>query len=202
MIKVILSNNLERRIINTDGEKTVRQILEDAGMFLAGSRTMMNGTPLTAGEMNFPLMDLGVEDTCCITHVAAQNNACGVSIVGAVAVLESDLTLAQIKMFRKYRPDALIAVNKDNDPLFSIDLADTPEGSLSKDRAAFGTVTSMKGNATITIPVGAHPDPVEYIAEEYGPCLNIIRRLEENALAQISDLEEECAAIRAMITRA
>ncbi len=202
MIKVTVSNNVERRIISAEGDRTVREILENSGMLFSGSLTLMDGAPLTDDQMDSTLKDLGVEDACRITCAAGQDNACGVSIVGAVAVLESDLTLAQIRTMLKHRPDALKVVDKNDEVVFGIELAETPEGSLTKSCAAFGTATSMNGNATITIPVGGYADPVGYIAEEYGACLNFIRKLEENALAQMDEVEEELAAIRRMITRA
>ncbi len=201
MIKVTVSNNLERKTVSADGDKTVREILKGAGLVFAGSGTLMNGTPLTDAELDSALNALGVEDACSITCAAGQNNACSVSILGAAAVLESDLTLEQIRLMGKHRPDALTVVNKDDEPVFKISLAETPEGSLTDDGAAFGTAVSMNGNATITLSVGAPSDPVGYVAEKYGACLNFIHKLEENALSQMEDVEEERSAIRRMIAR-
>ena len=201
MIKVTVSNNLEHKTVSVDGEKTIREIMENTGMVFAGSRTLMDDTPLTDAELDSSLNTLGAENDCRITCAAGQNNACSVSILGAAAVLESDLTLEQIRVIGKHRPDALTVVNKDDEPVFKISLAETPEGSLTEDGAAFGTAVSMNGNATITISVGAPSDPVGYVAEKYGACLNFIHKLEENALSQMEDVEEERNAIRRMIAR-
>ena len=203
MIKVTVSNTIERRTLAVDEKTTVNEILKNTGMVFSASRARLNDTPLTAAEMDSPLGSLGVGDACRVACVAGQNNAsCGVSIVGAVAVLESDLTLEQIRIVKKHRPDALVVVDKNDNPVFDIDLAETAAGSLDKKRAAFGTATSMNGNATITIPLEGHADPVAYIAEEYGACLTFIRKLEDNALSQMGEIEEERAAVRHMITRA
>ena len=200
MITVFLSGNHGCLTVFVESERTVREILEGSSKFFADSAAMLDGTPLTDAQMDMTLRELGVKESCSITCTPL-HATCTVLIVGAVAVLESILTPAQILLFKKYRPDALVVVNKDEKPIFRIDLGDTPEGSLDDHCAAFGTAVSSGGYATITLPVGGHDDPVSYVVDEYGCPINFIHKLEENAVAQLIDLEHEIDSIRGIIVR-
>lgn len=202
MIEVKLNNNLTRSTAIVDENKTVRQVLEEAGWDLNVGQTMMDGGILRAEDMNKTLAELGVTETCRISKVAKQDNAVTVDIVGSVAVIESSLTPEQIKTAEKYRPDALTVVNKDDEPVFRVGTTNTQEGAINKFGASFGVATSTEGFATITVPWDNGGDAVDRFVDKFGGALNFIKKLEDNVISQLEDIAEENAAVRSMIARA
>lgn len=202
MIEVKLNNNINRTKVIVDENKTVKQVLEEAGWDMTTGQTLLDGGLLRAEDMNQTLAELGVTESCRISKVAKQDNAIGVSIIGSVAVIESALTPEQIRSVEKYRPDALTVVDKDDNPVFRMGTTNSQEGAINKFGASFGTATSVNGNATITIPWDNGDDAISRFVDKYGGALNFIKKLEENVLSQLEDIAEENNAVRAMIARA
>lgn len=202
MIEVKLMNNLTKSTAIVDENKTIRQILEDEDWDLSVGRVMLDGIPLNAVDLTKTLAEFGVSDSCRISKVAKQDNALHVDIVGSVAVIESDLTPAEIKTAEKYRPDALTVVNKDDEPVFRMGTTNTQEGSINKFGASFGVATSTEGYATITVPWDNGDDAISRFVDKFGGALNFIKKLEDNVKNQLDDITEENNAVKAMIARA
>lgn len=202
MIKVKIGNNLGMKEYILDGSVTIREALEQAGIDAGVGTTMLDGASLGARELDNTFEDYNIDDKCVLMNVVKADNAVTVSIVGPVAIIASQLTVEQIKQIEKYRPDALVVVDKDENPLFKMTVAKNSKGSLNKYGAAFSTAGTSDGSSTITIdlPEGKYNEAgAQWVAEEFGGPLNFIRKLEENAILQLDDISNEVTEIKNLI---
>lgn len=62
MIKVLVKTNTARREIITEAESTPNAVFNDMGVSIAGSMVNLNGTLLSATDLNSSFSALGVTD--------------------------------------------------------------------------------------------------------------------------------------------
>lgn len=62
MIKVLVKTNTARREIITEAESTPNEVFNDMGVSIAGSMVNLNGTPLSATDLNSSFSSLGATD--------------------------------------------------------------------------------------------------------------------------------------------
>lgn len=75
MVKVFVGNNVKRESVIVDGNTTLRQVLEDAGIDYTRSATHLDGQSLRAGELDKTFNELGVTERCFLLNVAKADNA-------------------------------------------------------------------------------------------------------------------------------
>lgn len=203
MIKIIVKSNTTSKSIIADENRTLRSILEEAGVDYSVGTTSLDGVSLPAGGIDKTFADYGVTEKCYLMNVAKMDNAAAIKIVGGVAVIESALKLEDIKKLAKYRPAALSlfeGTGKDKEEVFAIG-AGRGYGSISTFGASFGSHTTTDGKATITIeiPEGTE-DPKAYIADKVGVAILNLNKVEAQFEAANADIDQEIAAINANIT--
>ena len=203
MIKIIVKSNTTSKSIIADENRTLRSILEEAGVDYSVGTTSLDGVSLPAGGIDKTFADYGVTEKCYLMNVAKVDNAAAIKIVGGVAVIESALKLEDIKKLKKYRPNALSLFEgsgKDKEEVFQIG-AGRGYGSISTYGASFGSHTTTDGKATITIeiPEGTE-DPKAYIADKVGVAILNLNKVEAQFEAANADIDQEIAAINANIT--
>lgn len=203
MIKIIVKSNTTSKSIIADENRTLRSILEEAGVDYSVGTTSLDGVSLPAGGIDKTFADYGVTEKCYLMNVAKVDNAAAIKIVGGVAVIESALKLEDIKKLAKYRPAALSlfeGTGKDKEEVFQIG-AGRGYGSISTYGASFGGHTTTDGKATITIeiPEGTE-DPKAYIADKVGVAILNLNKVEAQFEAANADIDQEIAAINANIT--
>lgn len=203
MIKIIVKSNTTSKSIIADENRTLRSILEEAGVDYSVGTTSLDGVSLPAGGIDKTFADYGVTEKCYLMNVAKMDNAAAIKIVGGVAVIESALKLEDIKKLAKYRPAALSlfeGTGKDKEEVFQIG-AGRGYGSISTFGASFGSHTTTDGKATITIeiPEGTE-DPKAYIADKVGVAILNLNKVEAQFEAANADIDQEIAAINANIT--
>lgn len=203
MIKIIVKSNTTSKSIIADENRTLRSILEEAGVDYSVGTTSLDGVSLPAGGIDKTFADYGVTEKCYLMNVAKMDNAAAIKIVGGVAVIESALKLEDIKKLAKYRPAALSlfeGTGKDKEEVFQIG-AGRGYGSISTYGASFGSHTTTDGKATITIeiPEGTE-DPKAYIADKVGVAILNLNKVEAQFEAANADIDQEIAAINANIT--
>lgn len=62
MIKVLVKTNTTRREVTADVTQTPGAVFNDMGVSVAGAVVNLNGTILTATDLNTPFETLGVQD--------------------------------------------------------------------------------------------------------------------------------------------
>ena len=126
-----------------------------------------------------------------------------ISIAGSAVIITSDISLDNLKLIQKYRPQALSLKDEEGKTtLFAI--ATGESGSVTKYGAIFNSFTrDADKKATITImkndlPAEADKAKAE-IADEFGTALNFINKLEALLPAVVEEINTEHAAIMAAI---
>jgi hypothetical protein len=75
MIQVTVGTNTSRTKVVASGDKTPKQILDQAGVNYSTATVHLDGASLTAKQMNQSLTELGITESCyLIAVVKAENN--------------------------------------------------------------------------------------------------------------------------------
>lgn len=75
MIKVTLGNNIDRKSVIVDENKTLKAVLEDNGVDYSRGTMHLDGASLNAGELNKTFAQLGITDKCYLLSVTKTDNA-------------------------------------------------------------------------------------------------------------------------------
>lgn len=75
MIKVTLGNNIDRKSVIVDENKTLKAVLEDNGVDYSRGTMHLDGASLGAGELNKTFAQLGITDKCYLLSVTKTDNA-------------------------------------------------------------------------------------------------------------------------------
>lgn len=195
------------RIVTTAGQDirpytedtTVREILEDSDITLLSSTiTMLDGCNLRPGDLDKTLDELNVtRDSCVLSAVVKTANAVEATFIGNVVHIISELKLEDIKLIRKYRPQALSLreeVDGKQVPVFSIGVAKNDGGTVNKAGITFGSVATAEGNAMVSL-VNEGNLSVDEIKDAIGLPMLKLKKLEE----QLGDIKDEIVAEKAQI---
>ena len=76
-----------------------------------------------------------------------------VVVAGKAIVINSGVKLEDLKLIKKFRPDALILKGGEDgkEQIFRIDVAENEAGNINKYGAVFGEATRDEGFATLTM---------------------------------------------------
>ena len=75
MIKVTMGNNVKRKTEILDPETTLREALEDAEIDYTKGITNLDGSSLTAGDLDKTFADFGITEKCYLLNVVKADNA-------------------------------------------------------------------------------------------------------------------------------
>ena len=125
-------------------------------------------------------------------------------VVGQAVVITSAVKFEDIKLIKKYRPEALILYKgegQEKEPVFKIGVAPVGCGSISKYGVEFESATRDEAKlATLTGVLTQEFEGEElkaFISDEYGPAILLLNELE----AQLPAVVEEIAAMKDRIDR-
>ena len=75
MIKVTLGNNVDRKSVIVDENKTLKSVLEENSIDYSRGAMHLDGASLGAGELNKTFAELGVTEKCYLLNIAKMDNA-------------------------------------------------------------------------------------------------------------------------------
>lgn len=199
------------RIVTTTGQDirpytedtTVREILEDSEITLLSSTiTMLDGCNLRPGDIDKTLVELNVtRDSCVLSAVVKTTNAVEATFIGNVVHVISDLKVEDVRMIKKYRPDALSlyeTVDSKQIPVFSVGVAKNDSGNITKSGITFSSVSTAEGNAMATM-VNEDNLSVDEIKDIIGVPMLQLKKLEESLGGIKDEIAEQKAKIDEMI---
>jgi hypothetical protein len=73
MIKVIVSNNVERKTLIVPADKTIDAVIEESGVAMGSARPYLDGEPVH-DKTHMTLQALGAGETAYLTAVANKDN--------------------------------------------------------------------------------------------------------------------------------
>ena len=127
-----------------------------------------------------------------------------ITIIGATAAVISGVKLEDIKVLEKYKPQAHVLKEKDEDgkakEVFRIG-SGCGNGAIGKYGANFGAATNAEGFALVTIQIPEDvEDPKEYIADKIGVAVVNLNKIEAQIPEALEAVEEEREAVLENIT--
>lgn len=124
-----------------------------------------------------------------------------IKVTGNAVVITSALTVKQIETAAKYRPQALLLLDEDKNPVFAVGIGGGT-GSITKHGAVFSRTADAEGRATITL-ITAFPDDAdrkEFVADLLGNAVLNLNKLEATLPAVLGEVAAEKAAVLEGIT--
>ncbi len=124
------------------------------------------------------------------------------TVAGNALVVTAGVKLSDIKMVKKYRPEALTLYEgegKDRTPVFKLGVGASGisnYGAEFDEEARDGSGVAI---CTILLPTGVE-DVTEYISDKFGRAILKLNKLEETLPGIISEIADEKAMIEANIT--
>lgn len=208
--KVNVSNGTDGAVITADSSRTLRSILNEAGVNYQRGLLQFNGDILGKSALDSTLEDVvDDEDQVQVLRVTvkADNAADEATAVinGAALIITSSATPEQLKTMKKYRPQALKLYEGEGNAkkeVFMVSIA-PGNGFISKDGAVFSDRTNTNGKATITMDIPEDvTDPKEWAADMLGVSILNLRKTEKQFAAMLEDVQKEKEAVAAAITMA
>jgi len=190
---ITVSNSLNRKTVIVDGDMTVYELFEHAGIPVGNGKVSVGGRFVT--DLDTTLDDLGLNPNIQIQAMSTvkSENAATAKVTGSVVVVTSAHKLEDIQKIEKYAPEALKLLDENGDPSFIVTTETDSCGNLSTWSAAFSDDTTADGLATITLPYEGK-DPAKYVEEAYGIGLYKLNKVEHaitEALSEVGGLLDE-----------
>lgn len=123
-----------------------------------------------------------------------------VKICGDAIVIESTMTIKDLKMIQRFRPDALVLKGGEDGktPVFALGVTCGAAG-IGSIGAQFKDAARETGLATMTIVKHYDGDLKEYIADNYGAALASLAALEETLPDVLAEIQAQRDAVIASI---
>lgn len=75
MIKVTVGNNVKRESVIVESSRTLRTVIEDAGIDYTRGVMHLDGSSLAAGDLDKSFSDFGITEKCFLLNVVKADNA-------------------------------------------------------------------------------------------------------------------------------
>lgn len=210
--KINVSNGTDGAELTVDSSRTLRSVLEEAGVNYSRGLLQYNGTILGQSALDSTIEEvtdnpdqkqilrMTVKADNAAEEAAAEATAV---VVGGALVITSSATPDEIATIRKYRPNALKLMEGEGahkEQIFMIGLEDGP-GSINKFGAMYSKRTDKYGKATITINIPEEEEnPKAWAEEMLGVSILHLRKTEKQFAAMLDDVKQEKAAVAAAIS--
>lgn len=205
--KVNVSNGTDGAVITAESTRTLRSLLDEAGVNYSRGLLQFNGDILGKAALDSTLEDVvDNEDQTQILRVTVKaDNAADEAtamITGGAMVIVSTATPEQLKMLKKYRPSALKLYEGEGAAKKEVFMAgiDSGAGCINKYGAIFSDRTDKNGKATITMTIPEDvADVKEWAADTLGVSILHLRKLEKQFAPMLEDVKQEKDAVAAAI---
>lgn len=75
MIKVTVGNNVKRESVIVENSRTLRSVIEDAGIDYTRGVMHLDGSTLQPGDLDKSFADFGINEKCFLLSVVKADNA-------------------------------------------------------------------------------------------------------------------------------
>ncbi len=75
MIKVTVGNNVKRESVIVENSRTLRSVIEDAGIDYTRGVMHLDGSTLQPGDLDKSFADFGINEKCFLLNVVKADNA-------------------------------------------------------------------------------------------------------------------------------
>ena len=205
--KVNVSNGTDGAVITAESTRTLRSLLDEAGVNYSRGLLQFNGDILGKSALDSTLDDVvdNADQTQILRVTVKADNAADeatATITGGAMVITSTATPEQLKMLKKYRPSALKLYEGEGAAKKEVFMAgiEAGAGCINKYGAIFSDRTDKNGKATITMTVPEDvTDVKEWAADTLGVAILQLRKLEKQFAPMLEDVKQEKEAVAAAI---
>lgn len=205
--KVSVSNGTDGEVITAESSRTLRSLLEEAGLNYQRGLLQFNGDILGKSALDSTLDDVvdNPDQTQVLRVTVKAENAADEAtavVTGSALVITSSATPEQLKTMKKYRPQALKLFDGEGSAKKEIFMVSIGPGAgfISKDGAVFSERTNKNGKATITMDIPEDvADVKEWAADMLGVSILNLRKTEKQFAAMLADVQKEKEAVAAAI---
>lgn len=205
--KVSVSNGTDGEVITAESSRTLRSLLEEAGLNYQRGLLQFNGDILGKSALDSTLDDVvdNPDQTQVLRVTVKAENAADEAtavVTGSALVITSSATPEQLKTMKKYRPQALKLFDGEGSAKKEVFMVSIGPGTgfISKDGAVFSERTNKNGKATITMDIPEDvADVKEWAADMLGVSILNLRKTEKQFAAMLADVQKEKEAVAAAI---
>ena len=204
--KVNVSNGTDGAVITAESSRTLRSLLEEAGVNYQRGLLQFNGDILGKSALDSTLdevVDNADQTQVLRVTVKADNAAEATAVInGSAMVIASSATPEQLKTMKKYRPQALKLYEGEGTAKKEVFMVSIGPGTgfISKDGAIFSERTNKDGKATITMDIPEDvTDVKEWAADALGVSILNLRKTEKQFATMLADVQKEKEAVAAAI---
>ena len=117
-----------------------------------------------------------------------------VFIIGAAAVIVSNVKLEDWKRVTRYASEPVMVMDKDGEPIFQVGYG-PGTGCVSENGIQWGSYTTEEGNATVTLILDEDlEDKWEAVQDVAGLALACLERIEQVILGEMDEEYEDSGA--------
>lgn len=206
--KISVSNGTDGAELTVDSSRTLRSVLDEAGLNYSRGLLQYNGTILSNSCLDSTIEDVtddpNQKQILRITVKAenAVDEACAV-VNGAAMVITSSATPEQLKTLKKYRPHALKLYDGEGSnkkEVFMVNVTGDGDGCINQYGAVFSERTNQAGKATITMMIPEDvTDVKEWAADTLGVSILHLRKVEQQFAEVLDEVQAEKAAVNEAI---
>ena len=204
--KVNVSNGTDGAVITAESSRTLRSLLEEAGVNYQRGLLQFNGDILGKSALDSTLDEVvdNADQTQVLRVTVKADNASEATAVinGSAMVIASSATPEQLKTMKKYRPQALKLYEGEGSAKKEVFMVSIGPGTgfISKDGAIFSERTNKDGKATITMDIPEDvTDVKEWAADALGVSILNLRKTEKQFATMLADVQKEKEAVAAAI---
>lgn len=205
--KVSVSNGTDGAVITAESSRTLRSLLDEAGLNYQRGLLQFNGDILGKSALDSTLDDVvdNPDQTQVLRVTVKAENAADEAtavVTGSALVITSSATPEQLKTMKKYRPQALKLYDGEGAAKKEVFMVSIGPGAgfISKDGAVFSERTNKNGKATITMDIPEDvADVKEWAADMLGVSILNLRKTEKQFAAMLADVQKEKEAVAAAI---
>lgn len=191
MINVTTGNNLSRTSVIVDSSNTLRSVLEQNNIDYTRGMMHLDGASLQPGDLDKTFDDFGITERCYLLNVVKVDNAATIEVLGNALVITSGISLDNIKLVEKYRPQALVLFEgEDNEKQAVFKVSTGSSGSISKYGIVFNSATRDNDKlAVVTITDENIPEEgiQQYLIDKIGTSILSLNKVE----AGLNEVVEE-----------
>lgn len=204
--KVNVSNGTDGAVITAESSRTLRSLLEEAGVNYQRGLLQFNGDILGKSALDSTLdevVDNADQTQVLRVTVKADNAAEATAVInGSAMVIASSATPEQLKTMKKYRPQALKLYEGEGSAKKEVFMVSIGPGTgfISKDGAVFSERTNKDGKATITMDIPEDVADVKaWATDALGVSILNLRKTEKQFATMLADVQKEKEAVAAAI---
>ena len=201
MFQVKVLNNKYQETVTVTGDKTLREVFEEADINYEDGLINFNGSTIRPNELDKAIEEFNVsaDKVQLLSAVRKETQNATAVVNGNVLVVTSALTDEEFDLIKMYAKETM-QVKEDDKPKYCISYkANDEKGSMEEFGAIFGRVNST-GHPTITIDITKGTEDVKAFVKPYAARLMYVNAIEEAMRAKIGEAREMDTRIQNSIT--